>query len=123
MVEGRWPKLGLSFPSNIRHHTAYILMPCSTVIIGTGSYAPARVLTNDDLAKMVDTSDEWIRTRSGIRERRIAAPDEHASDMGVAAGKRALEDAKLNASEIDLLIVATVTPDMPMPAVACLIQH
>jgi 3-oxoacyl-[acyl-carrier-protein] synthase III len=95
----------------------------STVILGTGSYAPARVLTNDELAKMVDTSDEWIRSRSGIRERRIAAPDEHASDMGVACAKRALEDAGLKAADIDLLIVATVTPDMPMPAVACVIQH
>jgi 3-oxoacyl-[acyl-carrier-protein] synthase-3 len=98
-------------------------MPRSTVILGTGSYAPARVLTNDDLAKMVDTSDEWIRTRSGIRERRIAGPNEHASDMAVGAAQRALEDAKLNAAEIDLLVVATVTPDLPMPAVACIIQH
>src|SRR5436190_4635636 len=95
----------------------------STVILGTGSYAPARVLTNDELSKMVDTSDEWIRSRSGIRERRIAAEDEHASDMGVACAKRALEDAGLKASDIDLLVVATVTPDMPMPAVACVIQH
>jgi 3-oxoacyl-[acyl-carrier-protein] synthase-3 len=97
--------------------------PTSTVIIGTGSYAPARVLTNEDLARMVDTSDEWIRTRSGIRERRIAAPDEHASDMAVAAARRALEDARLTAADIDLLVVATVTPDLPMPAVACIIQH
>jgi 3-oxoacyl-[acyl-carrier-protein] synthase-3 len=95
----------------------------STVILGTGSYAPARVLTNDDLSKMVDTSDEWIRTRSGIRERRIAAPEEHSSDMAVAAALRAFEDAKVKPAEIDLLIVATVTPDMPMPAVACVIQH
>jgi 3-oxoacyl-[acyl-carrier-protein] synthase-3 len=95
----------------------------STVIIGTGSYAPARVLTNEDLARMVDTSDEWIRTRSGIRERRIAAPDEHSSDMAVAAARRALENARLTAADIDLLVVATVTPDLPMPAVACIIQH
>ncbi len=98
-------------------------MPSSTVILGTGSYAPARVLTNEDLARMVDTSDEWIRTRSGIRERRIAGPDEHASDMAVAAAKRALDDAQLTPAEIDLLVVATVTPDLPMPAVACIIQH
>lgn len=95
----------------------------STVILGTGSYAPERVLTNDDLAHMVETSDEWIRTRSGIRERRIAAENESTSDMGAQAGQRALEDAGISASEIDLLIVATVTPDMPMPAAACLIQH
>ena len=95
---------------------------CSTVILGTGSYAPERVMTNDDLAHMVETSDEWIRTRSGIRERRIAAPNESTSDMGVQAGRRALADAKLDPAQIDLLIVATVTPDMPMPATACVIQ-
>jgi 3-oxoacyl-[acyl-carrier-protein] synthase III len=94
----------------------------STVILGTGSYAPDRVLTNDELSHMVDTSDEWIRTRSGIRERRIAAPGESASDMGVRAAQRALDDAGLKATDIDLLVVATVTPDMPMPACACLIQ-
>lgn len=95
----------------------------STVILGTGSYAPERVLSNDDLAHMVETSDEWIRTRSGIRERRIAAPGETTSDMGVHAARKALEDAGITAADIDLLIVATITPDMPMPASACLIQH
>ena len=95
----------------------------STVILGTGSYAPERVLTNDDLAHMVETSDEWIRTRTGIRERRIAAPRETASDMGVLAARRALEDAGLTAADIDLLVVATMTPDTPMPACACLLQH
>jgi 3-oxoacyl-[acyl-carrier-protein] synthase III len=95
----------------------------STVILGTGSYAPERVLTNEDLAHMVETSDEWIRTRSGIRERRIAGPKEAASDMGVQAAQRALDDAGIKAAEIDLVIVATVTPDMPMPACACFIQH
>ncbi len=95
----------------------------STVILGTGHYAPARILTNDELAKTVETSDEWIRTRSGIRERRIAAPDESTSDMAVAAAKAALADAGLTAADIDLLIVATVTPDLPLPAAACIIQH
>ena len=95
----------------------------STVILGTGAYAPERVLTNDDLSKMVDTSDEWIRTRTGIRERRIAAADEAPSDMAVQAARRALDDAKLSPADIDLLIVATVTPDMPMPATACFVQH
>ncbi len=95
----------------------------STVILGTGSYAPARVLTNAELSAMVDTSDEWIRTRSGIRERRIAAPDEASSDMGLQAARRALEDAGLTPADIDLLVVATVTPDTPMPACACYIQH
>jgi 3-oxoacyl-[acyl-carrier-protein] synthase-3 len=94
----------------------------STVILGTGSYAPERVLTNDDLSKMVDTSDEWIRTRSGIRERRLAAPDQAASDLAVPAAQRALADAGLTAADIDLLVVATVTPDMPMPACACFLQ-
>ncbi len=95
----------------------------STVILGTGSYAPERILTNEDLAHSVETSDEWIRTRTGIRERRIAAPDEASSDMGVKAAQRALDDAGLTAADIDLLIVATVTPDMPMPACACFIQY
>jgi 3-oxoacyl-[acyl-carrier-protein] synthase III len=95
----------------------------STVILGTGSYAPDRILSNNDLTRMVDTSDEWIRSRSGIRERRIAAENESTSDMGVHAAKRALADAGVAAAEIDLLIVATVTPDLPMPATACLIQH
>jgi 3-oxoacyl-[acyl-carrier-protein] synthase-3 len=95
----------------------------STVILGTGSYAPERILTNDDLSTMVDTSDEWIRARSGIRERRIAAPDEATSDLAVEAAQRALKDAGVNASEIDLVVVATVTPDSPMPSTACIIQH
>jgi 3-oxoacyl-[acyl-carrier-protein] synthase-3 len=95
----------------------------STVILGTGAYAPSHVLTNEELSKTVDTSDEWIRTRTGIRERRIAAPGEHASDMGVRAAEAALIDAKLTAKDIDLLIVATITPDYPMPAVACVMQQ
>jgi 3-oxoacyl-[acyl-carrier-protein] synthase-3 len=95
----------------------------STVILGTGSYAPERILTNDDLSRMVDTSDEWIRARSGIRERRIAAEDQATSDLAVLAGRRALEDAGVAVSEIDLLVVATVTPDYPMPSTACFVQH
>jgi 3-oxoacyl-[acyl-carrier-protein] synthase-3 len=95
----------------------------STVILGTGSYAPERILTNEDLAKMVDTSDEWIVARSGIRERRIAAPDQATSDLAILAAQRALADAGVAASEIDLLVVATVTPDYPMPSTACFVQH
>ena len=95
----------------------------STVILGTGSYTPARVLTNAELALTIDSSDEWIHTRSGIRERRIAAPGEMTSDMAVSAAQRALADARLAPSDIDLLIVATITPDMPMPATACTVQH
>ncbi|MBS0633527.1 MAG: ketoacyl-ACP synthase III [Verrucomicrobia bacterium] len=95
----------------------------STVILGTGSYAPARVLTNAELSTMVDTSDEWIRTRSGIRERHIAAPGESTSDMAVHAAKAALQDAGLAPTDIDLLVVATVTPDLVLPAASCIIQH
>jgi len=95
----------------------------STVILGTGSYAPDRILTNEDLSKMVDTSDEWIRARSGIRERRIAAPNEATSDLAIKAAGRALENSKVPASEIDLVVVATVTPDHLMPSTACIVQH
>jgi len=95
----------------------------STVILGTGSYAPTRVLTNAELSQTVDTSDEWIRTRCGIRERRIAAPGENTSDMAAEAGRRALENAGLGASDIDLLVVATMTPDLPMPAAATIIRQ
>jgi 3-oxoacyl-[acyl-carrier-protein] synthase-3 len=95
----------------------------STVILGTGSYAPTRILSNAELSQTVDTSDEWIRTRCGIRERRIAAPGEATSDMGVHAARHALAAAALQPADIDLLIVATITPDMPMPATACIIQQ
>ena len=95
----------------------------SVIIAGVGSYAPSKVLTNEDLSKMVDTSDEWIYTRSGIRERRIAAPDEACSDLAVKAAMAALADAKLQASDIDLLIVATASPDTPLPSTACFVQH
>jgi 3-oxoacyl-[acyl-carrier-protein] synthase-3 len=99
------------------------MVPASTVILGTGSYAPEKVLTNAELAQRVETSEEWIVTRTGIRERRIAAEGESTSDMAAKAATAALADAGLTAADIDLLVVATVTPDMPMPAAACLIQH
>jgi len=95
----------------------------STVILGSGSYAPSRVLTNDELSTVVETSDEWIRTRTGIRERRIAGETELTSDLAVEAARAALADAKLTPTDVDLVIVATVTPDSPMPATACLVQH
>ena len=91
-------------------------------IIGLGRYLPARVLTNKELEKMVDTTDEWIVTRTGIKERRIARPDEATSDMAAEAAREALKDAKLTANDIDLIIVATITPDMFFPATACLVQ-
>lgn len=91
-------------------------------VIGTGSYVPERRLTNADLEKMVDTSDEWIITRTGIRERRIAAPDEHTSDMATKAAERALESAGLTAEDLDLIIVASITPDTFTPSTACYVQ-
>jgi 3-oxoacyl-[acyl-carrier-protein] synthase III len=94
----------------------------SVIVLGTGSYVPDRIVTNDDMAKIVDTSDEWIRTRTGISERRFAADDEATSDLACAAGARAIEAAGIDRSEIDLIIVATMTPDMPFPSTACLVQ-
>ena len=95
----------------------------SVIIAGVGSYAPQRVLTNEDLTKIVDTSDEWIRSRSGIRERHIAAADEATSDLAIKAAQSALLDAKITAADVDLLIVATCTPDYPVPSTACVVQH
>ena len=91
-------------------------------LIGTGSYVPESRLTNEDLEKMVDTSNEWIVTRTGIEERRIAAPDEKTSDMATQAAKRAMESAGVTPEEIDLIIVATVTPDTFTPSTACYVQ-
>jgi len=91
-------------------------------IAGTGSYLPERVLTNADLEKMVDTNDEWIVTRTGIRERRIAKPEEKTSDMAAAAARRALRQAHVPASSLDGIVVATLTPDMVMPNTACIVQ-
>ena len=91
-------------------------------IVGTGSYAPTRVLTNYELEKMVDTTDTWIRTRTGISERRIAAEGENTSDMAVHAARAAMEQAEVHPDEVDLIIVATVTPDTFFPATACWVQ-
>src|SRR5438309_1779901 len=91
-------------------------------IIGTGSYVPDKTLTNEDLSRIVDTSDEWITTRTGIKERRIAAKDEHTSDMAAKAALKAMEQAKISSAEIDLILVATATPDMLFPATACFVQ-
>ena len=92
-------------------------------IAGTGSYLPEKVLTNDDLARMVDTSDEWIAARTGIRERHVVAEGETTSDLGHQAALRALEAAGVSADEIDLIVVGTTTPDLIFPSTACLIQH
>lgn len=93
-----------------------------TQIIGTGAYAPEKIITNRDLEKMVETSDEWIRERTGISERRQAAEGEQTSDMAVKASVRALEMARTRAEDLDLIIVGTVTPDMPMPSCAAFVQ-
>lgn len=95
----------------------------SCSIAGVGSYVPEKILTNADLEKMVETSDEWITTRTGIRERRVAAKDEFTSDMAAKAAERAMKMAGVTADQIQLIVVATITPDMPFPATACLVQH
>lgn len=92
-------------------------------LTGTGSYAPERILTNVEIERMVSTSDQWIVERTGIKERRLAAPEEACSDLGAIAAERALKAAGISATELDLVLVATCTGDMPLPATACLIQH
>lgn len=92
-------------------------------ITGTGSYAPSRIMTNAELERMVATSDEWIRERTGIRERHIAASGEACSDLAVQAGRRALEAAGIAAADLDMILVATCSGDYPLPATACLVQH
>jgi len=92
-------------------------------ILGTGAYAPERVLTNHDLEKLVDTSDQWITERTGIKQRHIAREDETASDMAVVAARRALEMAGLSAADLDMIIVGTISGDLPMPACAVFVQQ
>jgi 3-oxoacyl-[acyl-carrier-protein] synthase-3 len=92
-------------------------------IIGTGSYVPEKVLTNKDLESIVDTSDEWIYSRTGMRERHIAAADQASSDLGAEAAKKAIADAGISAEDIDLIIVATLSPDMFFPSTACFVQE
>jgi len=92
-------------------------------IVAVGSYLPERVLTNVDLEKMVETTDEWITTRTGIKERRLADADVSTSDLATQAARRALAGAGMSADQLDLIIVATVTPDMPFPSTACLVQE
>ena len=92
-------------------------------IIGLGAYLPKRVLSNQDLEKMVETSDEWITSRTGMKERRIAAEDEFTSDMGYEAAKQALSESGIQAEDVDLILVATLTPDYVFPSTACLIQN
>ena len=91
-------------------------------IAGTGSYLPEKVLTNADLEKFVDTTDEWITTRTGIKSRRIAAEGQSTSDLATEAAKKALEQANIAGEDLDLIIVATITPDTLTPATACYVQ-
>ncbi len=98
-------------------------MSCKAKIIGLGAYLPKRVLSNQDLEKMVETSDEWIISRTGMKERRLAAADEFTSTMGYEAARTALKDSGKKAEEIDLILVATLTPDHVFPSTACLIQE
>jgi 3-oxoacyl-[acyl-carrier-protein] synthase III len=93
-----------------------------SLIAGTGSYAPAKVLTNADLEKMVETNDQWIVERTGIRERHVAGPDEATSDLALEAARRALADAKLAPEDVELIVVGTIPPDYPFPAVAAVLQ-
>ena len=95
----------------------------SCAITGVGSYVPEKILTNAHLEKMVDTTDEWITTRTGIKERRIAAANEFTSDLATKAAERAMKMAGVTAGQIDLIIIATLTPDMPFPSTACLVQR
>ena len=92
-------------------------------IVGTGSYAPEKILTNDDIAKIVDTSDEWIKTRTGVKERRVVGEGEATSDIATEAARRALQSANIESGDVDLIIVATSTPDFFFPATACIVQH
>jgi 3-oxoacyl-[acyl-carrier-protein] synthase-3 len=91
-------------------------------IAGTGRYLPARIITNNELAERVATSDEWIRTRTGIRQRHIAASDEQTSDLALRASREALAAASLSPADVDLIVVATTTPDMVFPSTACILQ-
>ncbi len=97
--------------------------PTRGIIVGTGSCIPEKVLTNFDLEKMINTSDEWIFTRTGIRERRIADDNTATSDLAIAAAKAALHDAGVGSAEVSLIITATITPDHVFPSTSCLVQH
>src|SRR2546426_10760436 len=91
-------------------------------VLGLGAYAPPKVLTNDDLARLVDTSDEWITTRTGIKRRHIAGPDQATSDLAIVAAQQALDAAAVRAQDLDLILAGTATPDLLFPATACVLQ-
>jgi 3-oxoacyl-[acyl-carrier-protein] synthase-3 len=106
---------------NPRAAHGYRVRSCS--ITGVGSYVPSRILTNSDLEKMVETTDEWITSRTGIKQRRIAADTEATSDLAAKAAMRALANASVPPDQLDLIIIATITPDMQFPSTACLVQQ
>lgn len=110
------------WPSTLPRDVSVRPRPASC-ILGTGHYAPAQAMSNDELAKLVDTSDEWIATRTGIKQRFIAPDGEDTSDLATKAGKRALEAAGLTVADLDLIIVGTVTPDSPIPGCAAHVQR
>jgi len=94
-----------------------------SILRGIGSYVPAKILDNKELSLKVETSDDWIRTRTGIRERRIASPDQPTSELALNAARKAIDAAQIQPDQIDLVIVATITPDMAFPSTACILQH
>ena len=93
------------------------------ILRGIGSYVPEKILDNKQLSLKVETSDDWIRTRTGIRERRIASSDQPTSELALNAARKAIEAAQIQTDQIDLVIVATITPDMAFPSTACILQH
>ena len=95
----------------------------TSILRGIGSYVPEKILENKELSLKVETSDDWIRTRTGIRERRIASPDQPTSELALNAARKAIEAAQIQPDQIDLVIVATITPDMAFPSTACILQH
>ena len=95
----------------------------SVLMVGAGSYLPSHVMTNDDLSKFVETDDSWIKQRTGIDQRHVVAEGEKTSDLAVHAAQRALENAKLSAADIDIIIIATTTPDDTFPSTASVVQH
>jgi 3-oxoacyl-[acyl-carrier-protein] synthase-3 len=107
----------------VNNPTVQSTVPTCTVIAGSGSFVPEKVLTNDDFAKIVDTSDEWITTRTGIKQRRVASEEQSTAVLASEAARRALADAGMQPEELDLIIVATITPEMVFPSTACFVQN
>ncbi len=122
-ADALFPEIPRLFSTQRMSHSQQSTIPCIMKITGTGSYVPERVLSNADLEALVATTDEWIMSRTGISERRIAAPDEATSHMATKAAERAMEAAGVTADDIDLIIVGTITPDTFFPSTACYVQR